>query len=178
MEFAVWERLARNASRQLAVTGLVLLLTFAFLSVIDGLARQILKQPIDFVRDLGGLVVAASITLCTPAGLVQNSHISVRLLESILPAKCVVLLDAVAAIAISALVMAVSKELWVYAGKVRLSGQATFLLQIRTWQFWYVVAGIFWIASFVQVIMAIASVRRACGLPSEINSPGETNVAI
>ncbi len=160
---AIAERLATVVCRLLAIAGLLMLLPFAALSVLDGLMREFAGQPIDVVRDFSSVVLAIAIACCMPAGLLDRSHVSLRLLESAAGARAGLFFDAVASILLAVTMGAMAREFVLYSGKLLAGGQVTFLLAVHTWPFWYVVTAVLWVAVLVQVLVATVTVARLFG---------------
>ena len=75
------ERMALIATRALSVVGLTALMSLAVMTIADGLMRWIANQPIEGVRDLGGLAIALAIACCFPVVMVEKGNITVRLAE-------------------------------------------------------------------------------------------------
>src|SRR6266850_485402 len=70
-------------------------------------------------------------------------------------------LDAFAALAALAVIGAMAWQFTVFAGKIARVGETTWILKIPTAPFWYVVAGILWLAVAVQLIVLILDIAKA-----------------
>src|SRR5258708_30267206 len=77
------ERAALAATRVLSVVGLVALMGLATMTLADGLMRWIANQPIEGVRDLGGLAIAVAIACCIPVVMIERGNITIRLAGSL-----------------------------------------------------------------------------------------------
>ena len=147
------ERLTVAATRALSVVGLIALMGLAAMTLADGLLRWLLNRPIEGVRDLGGLAIAIAIASCLPVVLSERGNIAIRLGASVHPLLGRVL-DALAALAVAAILAAVAWQIWIYAAKLGHARETTFVLQIPVAPFWYGVDVILWFAVVVQLVVA------------------------
>lgn len=159
----VLESATRQASRAVAAAGLLGLLLFAALSVADGLLRSVANRPLDFVRDLGGFWLAICIACCMPAGLIERAHVEVRFLGAAFGSRASLALDAFAAVLVAALMIALTHEFWVYSGKMVASSLSTVMLNVPLYPFWYVVTGVLFMATLVQLLVAVILLARCVG---------------
>jgi len=150
---AALERLTLTATRALSVVGLIALMGLATMTLADGLLRWLLNRPIEGVRDLGGLAIAVAIASCLPVVLSERGNITIRLGASLDPLLGRVL-DALAALAVAAILAAVAWQIWIYAAKLGHARETTFVLQIPVAPFWYGVDVILWFAVLVQLVVA------------------------
>jgi TRAP-type transport system small permease protein len=157
---AALERITLNATRALSVVGLIALMGLAAMTLADGLMRWLANRPIEGVRDLGGLAIAVAIACCIPVGLVERSNIAIRLGGALHP-RLGKILDALAALAVSAILAVAAWQFWIYAAKMARAKETTFVLQIPTAPFWLGVDAILWIAVIVQLIVAARDCARA-----------------
>jgi TRAP-type C4-dicarboxylate transport system permease small subunit len=151
------ERTALIATRALSVVGLTALMSLAVMTIADGLMRWIANQPIEGVRDLGGLAIALAIACCFPVVMVEKGNITVRLAEWVSPTLSRVL-DVFAAVLVCGVLAAMTWQIWLYAGKMAHARETTFVLQIPVAPFWFGVSAILACAVIVQAIVAIRSV--------------------
>lgn len=160
------ERFGLASTRVLSAVGLVALMILAGLTLADGLARWLLNQPIEGVRDVGALAIAVAITCCLPVGLMERSNITIRLAESLGGPRVARVLDAFAAILVAVVIIAIAWQFFLFAGKTARSNETTMILQIPRAPFWYVVAGIFVCAVVVQCIVVALEIGRLFGYRS------------
>ena len=154
------ERIGLGATRALSVAGLLLLMELAAMTLADGLLRWLANRPIEGVRDLGAVIVAVAVCCCIPVGLMERANISIRVARDLLGERASRVLDAFAALAALAVIGAMAWQFTVYAGKIARVGETTWILKIPTAPFWYVVAGILWLAVAVQLIVLILDVSK------------------
>src|SRR6267142_5263089 len=159
---AALERLTLNATRALSVVGLIALMGLAAMTLTDGLLRWLANRPIEGVRDLGGLAIAVAIACCIPVGLVERGNIAIRLGGTLHPVAGRIL-DAIAALAVGAVLAATAWQFWIYAAKLARAHETTFVLQIPIAPFWFGVDVIFWLAVLVQLIVAARDWARVFG---------------
>lgn len=157
------ERFGLLATRALSVAGLVGLMVLAILTLFDGLARWLLNQPIEGVRDVGGLAIALAVSCCIPVGLMERSNITIRLAESAIGRGAGRFLDALGALVVAVAVGVIAWQFTVFAGKIARAHETTWVLKIPTAPFWYGVAAILWCALLVQCIVLILEVGRCLG---------------
>ncbi len=157
------ERAALQAARALAAFGLLLLLAFAATQLADGLLRWLAGAPIIAVRDLGGLIAAIAVACCFPIALLEQSNISIRFVALLGGELAGHVFEALAGALATLTMSLIAWQMVLYAGKAAKSGDTTWMLGIAVAPFWYVVAGIFWCAAAVQLIVFLGQVERcAC----------------
>jgi TRAP-type C4-dicarboxylate transport system permease small subunit len=136
-------------------------MALAVMTLADGLLRWLANRPIEGVRDLGAVIVAIAVCCCIPVGLMERANISIRVARDLLGERASRVLDAFAAFAAFAVIGAMAWQFTVYAGKIARVGETTWILKIPTAPFWYVVAGILWLAVAVQLIVLILEIAKA-----------------
>jgi TRAP-type C4-dicarboxylate transport system permease small subunit len=156
---AALERLTLTATRALSVVGLIALMGLAAMTLADGLLRWLANQPIEGVRDLGGLAIAVAIACCIPVGLVERGNIAIRLGQHA-HAMLGRVLDALAGALVCAVLAATAWQFFVYAEKMSRAHETTFVLQLPIAPFWFGVDAILWIAVIVQAIVALRDWAR------------------
>ncbi len=163
---SIFERLERAglaATRALSVAGLIALMVLAVMTLLDGLARWLANQPIEGVRDVGGLAIALAVSCCIPVGLMERSNITIRVLETAAGPMLGKTLDALAALVVAVVMVALAWQFTVFAGKIAHANETTWVLHIPTAPFWYGVAAILWSAVLVQWLMVVLEVGRLMG---------------
>jgi TRAP-type transport system small permease protein len=143
------ERYALRGARMLSAVGLGGLCLLAAMTLADGIGR-VFNMSIEGVRDIGGLVIAVAVASCLPMGLVERSHITVKVFAKRSPA----LADAVNACVV------MSWQLQSYAAKLAHARETSWVLQIPVAPFWWVVAVILWGAVLVQAVLVLRDVAR------------------
>jgi TRAP-type C4-dicarboxylate transport system permease small subunit len=153
------ERMALAATRAVSVVGLTALMGLAAMTLADGLMRWIANQPIEGVRDLGGLAIAVAMACCIPIVMIERGNITIRLAAT-LSVTFGRVLDALAAILVCAVLAAMSWQMWLYAEKMARAHETTFVLQIPVAPFWLGVDAILWCAVLVQAICVLRDIAR------------------
>lgn len=133
----------------------------AAMTLADGLMRWLANQPIEGVRDLGEVIIAVAVSCCLPMGLMERGHIAIRFGADVLGERGGRMLDALASLAVEAVVIAMAWQFTVFAGKIARAGETTWVLKIPTAPFWYTVAALLWAAVAVQSIVLILDVAKA-----------------
>jgi TRAP-type C4-dicarboxylate transport system permease small subunit len=157
------ERFGLMATRALSALGLAGLMFLALMTLFDGLARWLLNQPIEGVRDLAAVTVALAVTCCLPVGLMERSNISIRLASHVLGDRIGRVLDSVASVLTAVVMAAFGWQFLVFAGKIAKANETTWILKIPTAPFWYGVCAIFAVAFAVQVIVVVLEFGRLAG---------------
>lgn len=154
------ERIGLATSRALSAVGLAALMLLAGMTLLDGTLRWLANKPIEGVRDVGAVIVAVAVCCCMPAGLMERSHVSIRIAAAVLGERAGRVLDAFAAVAVWGVMAALAWQFSVYAGKIARVGETTWILKIPTAPFWYAVAAILWIGVAVQAVVVILQLFR------------------
>lgn len=135
-------------------------MALAAMTLADGMLRWLANKPIEGVRDVGAVIVAVAVCCCLPAGLMERSHITIRVAGSVLGRRAGAFLDVMASFLVWAVTLAMAWQFTVFAGKIARAGETTWVLKIPTAPFWYVVAGILWLGALVQLIVVITQFRK------------------
>ncbi|HEX9395675.1 MAG TPA: TRAP transporter small permease subunit [Burkholderiales bacterium] len=136
-------------------------MALAAMTLADGTLRWLANKPIEGVRDIGAVFIAVAVSCCLPVGLMERGHISIRIAGEVFGERAGRVLDALAALAVEAVTLAMAWQFTVFAGKIAHAGETTWVLKIPTAPFWYVVAAILWIAVAVQAIVVILDLAKA-----------------
>ena len=136
-------------------------MALAAMTLADGLLRWLANRPIEGVRDLGAVIVAVAVCCCIPVGLMERANISIRVAKDLLGERASRMLEAFAALAALVVIGAMAWQFTVFAGKIARVGETTWILKIPTAPFWYLVAGILWLAVAVQLIVLILDIAKA-----------------
>jgi TRAP-type C4-dicarboxylate transport system permease small subunit len=155
------ERIGLAATRALSAVGLVALMALAAMTLADGTLRWLASKPIEGVRDVGAVIIAVAVCCCLPVGLMERGHVAIRIAAELFGARAGRVLDALAAVAVEAVMIAMAWQFTVFAGKIARVGETTWVLKIPTAPFWYTVAAILWISVAVQAIVVILQLSKA-----------------
>ncbi|HEY4202706.1 MAG TPA: TRAP transporter small permease subunit [Devosiaceae bacterium] len=128
------------SARRLAIAGLLLLLLYAFGTLLDGLARTFLSSPIGIVRDMAQPYIAMALSCCFPYGFVIRSNIVVTLLDPLLPAGASRGLAAFGWLVTLIIVGCFAYQFFQYARELQSAGETTAMYAVPTAPFWYLVA--------------------------------------
>ena len=154
------ERIALLGTRTLSLAGLIALMALAAMTLADGVLRWLANRPIEGVRDVGAVIIAVAVCCCLPAGLMERSHITIRVAGALLGKRAGAFLDIVASFLVWTVTLAMAWQFTVFAGKIARAGETTWVLKIPTAPFWYVVAAILWLGALVQLIVVITQLRK------------------
>jgi TRAP-type C4-dicarboxylate transport system permease small subunit len=166
------ERVARLASQGLALAGLAVLLAFAVATLLDGLLRHLINQPIEFVRDSGGLVVAVTVVSCFPLAMLSRSNICVKLIDLVLPPTLSRIVDVFASVLVWLTFLFIAIEFYWLARDYALANDVTVMLAVPKAPFWYVADVMFWATVVTQTLIVIIDIaycfNGASGPTSEL----------
>ena len=154
------EQISLVGTRALSVVGLIALMFLAAMTIADGLMRSLANQPIEGVRDLGGLAIALAIACCIPVVMIERGNITVRLLEAASPRLSRVL-EVIATVLVLGVLVVLTWQIWLYAEKMMRAHETTFVLQIPAAPFWFGVSVILACAVLAQVIVMLRAVSVA-----------------
>lgn len=157
---ATVENGARLMSQTLALAGLGVLLMFAIATLCDGLLRHLINQPIELVRDSGGLVVAVTVVACFPLAMLSRSNITIKFIDLALPNVVSRALNAAASILVLLTFVAVAVEFFWLARDFARSNDTTVMLGVPKAPFWYAADVMFWATVATQALIAITDVVR------------------
>jgi TRAP-type C4-dicarboxylate transport system permease small subunit len=150
---------SRTLARGLAVLGLGVLLSFAVMTMADGILRFFLASPIDAVRDASSLVAAFSVACCIPVAIVERSNITIRFLPVLFGRRTGQAADAAAAILVEIVLILMTWQFVLFARQAVASGSATWMLRIPTAPVWAAVALILGISALLQAAVAFKTLR-------------------
>lgn len=154
------ERAGLLATRALSAAGLAALMALAAMTLADGTLRWLANRPIEGVRDIGALIVAVAVCCCLPVALMERGHVSIRVAAEMLGERAGRVLDALAAVVVLAVTIAMAWQFTVFAGKIARAGETTWILKIPTAPFWYAVAAILCLSVAVQAIVVAVQFSR------------------
>jgi TRAP-type C4-dicarboxylate transport system permease small subunit len=165
------ETAAFALARTLAAFGLLLLIAYAGMTLLDGLMRSLANRPIELVRDVDGVVVAAAMSCCFPIAYQMRSNICIKFAGMMLGRQWGRLLDAFASVLMTVIAVLMAWQLFLFARAEAVNGDATVMLEIRTAPFWYFVSFIMAFAAFVQMLTALSDIRRCFGAAEDAPAP-------
>jgi len=166
------ERVALVSTRALSVIGLVALMILAFITLANGLLRWLVKQPIAGVVDVGALAIAIAVCCCLPVAMMERSNIAFRLVSAMSPALGRVL-DALAAIAVAAVLALMAYEFFIYSQSLVVSGERTYVLKIPAAPFWFAATTVLWVAVAVQLVVVAVEFGRLFGYRPLAGAPAK-----
>jgi hypothetical protein len=146
------DRLVLRLTRWIAFVGLVALLAFAALSLVNALARTF-GAPITGVRDFEKLIIAVAVAACIPAVMAARQNIAIRAFGRGQFGRALDLAGAVLGVAILAVL---SWELQRYVGGLWRTGETTDTIGMPIALWWQGVAALFMLATAVQALVVVA----------------------
>lgn len=151
-------KIVTGTANGLAVAGLTALLALAVCTLFDGLLRALANYPLDFVREIGDLIVAICGACTLPIVLLHKNNITLRVFEKFLPPAGARLFDAFADVLMTIVMAAMAWQFWLFSNKTALANDVTWMMNVPKAPFWYAVDVILWIACLVQLFVTIQTV--------------------
>jgi TRAP-type C4-dicarboxylate transport system permease small subunit len=153
----VW---AQTLARLLAGLGLALLICFAVATLVDGLMRSLADRPIDAVADVAGYVVAVAVAACFPLAHLRRANITIEIAGMAFGPHVAQWLRGLAALLVTLCMVAIARQMLLYAGNAADGHDSTVMLSIPTAPFWYLVALMFVVAAAIQALVAFIELAR------------------
>ncbi len=171
MSFANTYRLSIYLTRGLSIISVTALMVLALLTLMDGLLRWLANMPIDGVRDVGALAIAVAVSCCIPVGLIEQTNIALKIAKG----RLAKILDFIASGIVAVTILAMAVQFTLYAGKLAVAGEKTWVLELKVAPFWYAVALLFWAAAAIQFIVVLLHFGQCIGrfafpAPKEIST--------
>lgn len=141
--------------RTLSQVGLVVLLCFAASTLLDGLLRSFVDQPIELVRDIGGVVIAVAISLCFPQAFFERHNIVVSFIDGLLKGRSNDALRLLVSIVVLAIATLFAMQFYTHAGNVARAHEVSVAFRVPQAPFWYVVDFNLWVTVIAQGILVI-----------------------
>ena len=157
------ETAAFALARALAAFGLLVLIAYAAMTLLDGLMRSFANRPIELVRDLDSVVIAAAMSCCFPITYQMRANICIKFAGMILGSRSGRILDAFASVLMTVIAALMAWQLFLFAQAQAANGDATVMLEIKTAPFWYFVSCLMAFAAFVQLLTAVSDICRCFG---------------
>jgi TRAP-type C4-dicarboxylate transport system permease small subunit len=129
-----------SSTRRLAIFGLLLLLLYAVGTLLDGLSRTLLNNPIGIVGDLAQPYIAVALACCFPYALVVRANIVVSLLDPLLPQAAGKALATFGWLMTLIIIGCFAYQFFLYADGLLEAGETTSLYAIPVAPFWFLVA--------------------------------------
>lgn len=150
-----------SAARLFAFTGMLGLVVFALMTIVDALMRWLFSSPIDGVADVGPLVIAIVVASFFPLALAERHHVSIEFLGQFLGPGIRAWLDAIAAFVTLVFLVLLAWQVIVYTVDLRALGQTTWVIQIPVAPWWSAVCFFLLMSIPVQLIVGLALCARA-----------------
>jgi len=157
------ERRLYATAKWLSRIGMLLLLTFAAATLVDGAMRSFFSSPLDIVRDCGGVVVAVAISACFPQLVLERGNIVINFVDRMVGRTTSTWLSAFASFCTFAVCFAFAWKFLTHADNLYRGTEKTPLLSIPTAPFWYVVDANIWLCALAQFLVLIQTLRGQSG---------------
>ena len=120
----------------------------------------------------GSYVVACAVAACFPLAQLRHANITIEIVGIAAGPRMRQGLRAFAAILVAVTMVAMARQLLIYASHEASGGDTSVMLGIPTAPFWYVVAAMFVIAAVAQLLVAVLEVARCGAHPPPPMKPG------
>src|SRR5262245_13978673 len=154
------EHAARLTSQALALAGLTVLFAFAVATLLDGLLRHLINQPIELVRDSGGLVVAVAVVACFPLAMLSRSNITIKFIDLALAARMAQMVGALASVLVWLTFFFMAVDFFWLARDLDRANDVTVMLGVPKAPFWYVTAVLLCATVAAQTLIVIPDIVR------------------
>jgi TRAP-type C4-dicarboxylate transport system permease small subunit len=147
-------------SRFCALLGMLALVVFTSMTILDVMMRWLLNSPINGVSDVGPLVVAIVTAAFFPLALAERSHVSMTFLGSFLGPRVGAWLDAFAALVTWVFFILLAWQLVRYSVETHRGGETTWVVQIPVAPWWSAVSLFILVCVVVQLGVVVAEIAR------------------
>jgi TRAP-type C4-dicarboxylate transport system permease small subunit len=140
-------------TRLIAIVGLTGIVGFSIITILDILGRELIGVPIPGFSDILDLSIIFSAAACFPASLLERHHVSVQFLGNLLPGRSGAVLDFFGHVIALGVMVLIAWQVGLHAVSMVETGEVTWLLAVKVWPVWVLVAAIFVICVLVQCIV-------------------------
>ena len=150
-----------SVARLCALFGMLALVAFVLMTIVDVMMRWLFNSPINGVADVGPLIVAIVTTAFFPFALAERHNVSIGFLGGFLGPRAQVWLEAFAALVTWIFFILLAWQIVRYTIELRQLGQTTWVVQMPVAPWWAVVSFFIVVCVVVQVSVVIAEFSRA-----------------
>jgi TRAP-type transport system small permease protein len=150
-----------SVARLCALSGMLALIAFVLMTIVDAVMRWLFNSPIDGVADAGPLIVAIVAAAFFPFSLAGRHHVSIGFLGSFLGPRATAWLEAFASLVTWVFFILLAWQIVRYTIELRQLGQTTWVVQMPIAPWWVVVSVFLVVCVAVQLRVVIAEFSRA-----------------
>ncbi|MEE8396591.1 MAG: TRAP transporter small permease [bacterium] len=165
------EHRAAAGSRWIAVTGLIVLVAVALVTIGDVLLRWLFNSPVDGVTEVSRLMVAIAIASFFPVALADRHHVAITFLGGALGPRARAWLEALSALVTSLFFLIVGWQFILYTLDLNASGETTWMLGWKVAPWWAVTTFFMLLCIPVQIIVLTNQCRVAFRGDVEVPPP-------
>ena len=148
-------------TRRIAFGGVIAMLIIATVSIADVILRAVADSPIVGLNEVTEVFFAVAIAACFPAGLTQRIHITVDLLANRYGPRLTAWLNFAGAVTLFWMFTLLAWRLGDIAEELTEAGDITAILEIPTWPFLWMVAGLVAFGAIFQFIVIGVAATKA-----------------
>ena len=172
------DRLGIALTRRIACGGVLVMLLVAMVTIADVLLRTLANAPIVAMNEITEVFFAVAIAACFPAGLTQRIHVTVDLLATRYGECLTAWLKVVGALLLLWLFALITWRLGAIAATLTETSETTIILQIPTWPFIWLVAGLAGVGAVFQLVVLGVEIINALRTGEQSNAPRNINGAL
>ena len=156
----------QRAASWSAVCGLVGIVAFALITIIDVLLRWLFNSPISGLNEVIGLGIGVAVAATFPAGAAQRVNLTIDLLGSVINAKVLAWLKVFASLLLLLFYSVLAWRIGEYALKLQERSAETVFVHLPMAPFMWVIAVFLGAAALVQLMALLVTLKYAlAGVP-------------
>jgi TRAP-type C4-dicarboxylate transport system permease small subunit len=168
----------RSVSVALAFAGLLVLFLNSLAVVADVLLRAAFSAPIDRLSDVSSVIIFCAAACCLPAATASRTHITIGALDSLLSARALEALKALAALVTAAVFGLIAWQLWLYTLEMKRTGRSLAQIDISVAPFWAFVSACLVQNFAIQLSNEQRHAARAIGGVAQGDAPADAEAGI
>lgn len=140
-----------------AIIGLIALIGISFVIILNAFMRKFLNMDIKGLSDILLILSVFSVAAIFPAMILQQSSITVRLVDHFIPKKMACHLDIWGQTLFAILLIIFAWQMIAYANELYHTGETSWELRLPLWPLWAFVALSLCLSAFIQIKFVISS---------------------
>lgn len=150
-----------SVNRFVQYIGMAAVIAMMFLTVVHAVGRYAFEEPVPGVIELSGYLLVTAVFLLIGNAMVENRHITIGIIVDRLPLRIQAIVDVLTMLIGLVFSLATSWETFVQGAYIMKMGQASEILHIPNYPFYFLV-GIGWaLFSLALLLRLFYAIRRA-----------------
>jgi TRAP-type C4-dicarboxylate transport system permease small subunit len=150
-----------RVARFAALVGIIGLVVFAIMVILDVFMRWMFNDPIDGVADVAPLVVAIVVASTFPLAVAERHNVTINFLGNWLGPRGRAWLEVLAGLVTTVFFILLAWQFVFYAIKLDARGQTTWVLRLPVAPWWSVVAFFIVVCAAIRIIVFMVQFRHA-----------------